>query len=140
VEGVRQRLPDLRQQLDLARDERRLPAPRPPRPSRGADDVSERELELLLDHQLNPPGSVEEVEKGQLAHLAPRHHASGNAQLVVERLAVLGPFRDLADRGDLYPVGEPLGQHRGAESKAAACDADRGGRAGFCRRGRPKRP
>ena len=70
-----------------------------------------RELDLLLDDQLDPPGAVDEVEEGELPHLAPGHDAAGDAQLVVERLAVLGPLRRGPDRGDLYPVGKPLRQH-----------------------------
>ena len=68
VEGVGQRLADLRQQLDLARDQRRLAAARAPRPAGGADDVAERELELLLDDQLDPARAVDEVEEGELPH------------------------------------------------------------------------
>jgi hypothetical protein len=117
VEGVRQRPADLRQQLDLRRHERRLAALGAARPAGCPDDVAEREVELLLDDQLDPPGAVDEVEKGELPHLAARQHASRDAELVVTRLARLGLLRRGPDRGDLRPVWEPLRQHRAADSK-----------------------
>ena len=87
------------------------PRARAPGPAGDADDVAESRVDLLLDDQLNPPGAVDEVEEGELPHLAAGHDAPGDAQLVVERPAVLGPLGRSPDRGDLFPVGKPLRQH-----------------------------
>jgi len=117
VERVGKRTADLRQQVELRGDERGLTATRAPGAPSHADDVAEVEVDLLFRDELDPARAVDEIEEGQLPHLAPRHDAPGNAVLVVERLPWLGLLGAGPDRSDLFPVWEPLRQHCAADSK-----------------------
>ena len=108
VEGVRQRRTVLREQLEVGDLQRRLAPARLRRMPLHADDVAEIDVDLLGD-QLDPAAPVDEVEERDLPHLAPRHHAAGEAELLrlvlrarLERLGVR------ADRSDLVPVGKAL--------------------------------
>ena len=120
VEHVRQRRAVLREQLEAGDLQRRLAPARLRRMSLHADDVAEVDVDLLGD-QLDPPAPVDEVEEGDLPHLAPGHHPAGEAELL--RL-VLGAWLERvglrADRSDLVPVGKALGKHR-ASLDGSAC-------------------
>ena len=86
--------------------QRRLAAARLGRMSLHADDVAEVDVDLLGD-QLDPAAPVDEVEERDLPHLAPRHHAAGEAELL--RLVLGARLERLglgADRSDLVPVGD----------------------------------
>ena len=115
VERVRQRRAVLRQQLELDHLQRRLAAARLGRVAGDADDVAEVDVDLARE-QLDPPAAVDEVEEGDLPHLAPREHAAREAKrLRVVGGAGLDRVGDLADGRDFVPVGKALRQH-GAEA------------------------
>src|SRR5688500_13925101 len=83
-----------------------------------ADDVAEVDVHLAGE-QLDPPAPVDEVEEGDLPHLAPREHASGEPEaLRLVGRAGLDLLRDVPDHRDLFPVGKALRQH-GSEAYAA---------------------
>ena len=86
VERVGERGADLGEQDELVDGERRLAAPRARGRAGDADDVAEIEVELtgaaLVAEQLDPPRAVDEVEERELAHVAPRHHSPGEAELL----------------------------------------------------------
>jgi hypothetical protein len=66
VERVGERAADLRQQLELRRDERRLTAARTPGAAGHADDVAEVEVDLLLRDELDPARAIDE-DRGRSA-------------------------------------------------------------------------
>ena len=112
VEGVRERPTDLRQQHELGDRQRRLaalrrgracPTRRPCRRGRGRAPCSAE--------QLDPPGTVDEVEEAELPHRAAGHDAPGERDLVLHRGTRFSPLGLRADGRDLVPVGKPLGQH-----------------------------
>src|SRR5207302_10044060 len=77
VESVRERPADLGEQGQLVDGERRLAAARAGGRAGGAHDVAEVEVELAglrgLAEELDPPGTVDEVEEDELAHGPPSH-------------------------------------------------------------------
>ena len=58
--------------------------------------------------QLDAPAAVDEVEEDELAHVAARHHATGEATRVGPFYPRLELLRLVAHARDLIPVGEPL--------------------------------
>ena len=56
-----------------------------------ADDVAEMDVDVAdparVAHELDAPRAVDEVEEDELAHLAPRHDAAGEAPRLVELAA-----------------------------------------------------
>src|SRR5207249_7425650 len=81
-------------------------------PTRGADDVTQVEVDLLVADQLDATRAVDEVEERELPHLAPSHDAPGDSVLQLERLPRLGLLGLGPNRSDLLPVRKPLRQHR----------------------------
>ena len=113
VKGVGERRADPRQHLEAVDEQRRLAAARPGRVAGDADDVAEVDVDLTGSvggaEQLDPAGTVDEIEKGELAVVAAGEDAPGEAS----RLGALAPrFEALGlepDGGDLVSVGEALG-------------------------------
>src|SRR5205085_8559652 len=103
VEGVRERRPDLREELELVGRERRLPAPRLRRPALGADDVAEVQVDLAraarVAEELDAAGAIDEVEEDELPVAAPRHHAAGDPARLPRLLPRLQPLRLRANVG-----------------------------------------
>ena len=137
VEGVRQRRAVLRQQLELDHLQRRLAAARLGGVAGDADDVAEVDVDLAGE-QLDPPAAVDEVEEGDLPHLAPREHASREP----ERLRLVGRARarhlvGAAVDGDDSPGREALRQHRRGESRAIRPRPRRTSASGASVAGRP---
>ena len=77
-----------------------------------ADDVAEVDVDLVGD-QLDAAAPVDEVEEGDLAHLAPCHHPSGEPEL----LRLVLPTR--LERLGLGPG--PQRSRPGRESASATC-------------------
>ena len=76
------------------------------------DDVAEVDVDLAA-RAAGSGRSVDEVEEGDLPHLAPRKHAPRQAErLRLVRRARLDLLGHDADGRDLVPVGEALRQHR----------------------------
>src|SRR5207248_11014843 len=90
VERVGQRAADLGEELQFGHGQGRLPASRTAGPTRGADDVTQVEVDLLVADQLDATRAVDEVEERELPHLAPSHDAPGDSVLQLERLPRLG--------------------------------------------------
>ena len=76
---------------ELVDDQRRLAAAALRRLADRADDVAEMDVDLAgargRAEELDPAAAVDEVEEDELAHVAPREHASGEPP----RLVALGP-------------------------------------------------
>ena len=116
VERVGERRPDAGEDVEAVGRERRLAAPGLRGVARDAGDVAEVDVDLAgsLDRadQLDAPAAVDELEEGELAHVAAREDAAGEAALLcgfaagLERLG-LGPHG-----GDLVPVRKALRFHR----------------------------
>ena len=112
VERVGKRRVDAREHLERVDLERRLASSRLRRRADDADDVAEMHVDLAraLDRaeQLDPPAAVDEVEEDELAHVAARHHAAGEAALRVGGCAVVEWLSLGANARDLVAVGEAL--------------------------------
>src|ERR687895_251391 len=85
------------------------------RSGRDADDVAEIDVHrpgtCLLAEELDAARTIDQVEKGELAVPAARHHAPGQAPLLIRLLAGLEFFRLGSNQRDVVPVGKPLRQH-----------------------------
>ena len=124
VERVGQRPLVAREQLELVDREARLAAAALRRPAGDADDVAEVDVDLAgalrLDEQLDAARAVDEIEEDELPHVAPRHHAAGDAVRPLALAAGLDPVGLGADVGDRRAVGKTLRRIRhGHESRAA---------------------
>ena len=75
--------------------------------------MSPRSTSTFSADQLDAAAPVDEIEERDLAHLAPRHDAAGEPELL---RFVLGARLELlglrTDRSDLVSVGKALRQHR----------------------------
>ena len=112
MERVGEGAADLREQHELVDGERRLAALRLHRRARGADDVAEVDVDragaILLAEELDAARAVDEVEEDELAHVAPREHAAGDAHRAVGGLARLERLGGGAHGGHVVAVGKAL--------------------------------
>ena len=127
VKGVGERRLDLGQQLQVVHRERGLSAPRPGRLADDPDDVAQVEVDRagapLLDQELKPPGTVDEVEEDQLPVPAPGQHAAGHSPLFLSFLARIEPLGLGPHRGDVDAVGKALGQSHGGRVYGTVSDS-----------------
>jgi hypothetical protein len=116
VERIRQRTPILAQEKELLDGDRGLPPPRLRRGTGHADDIAEGDVDHAaprrVAEQLDPPAAVDQIEKDQLAHLAPPEHPAGHTDGRVG----LGSGLELLGFGshglERHRVGKALRRHR----------------------------
>ena len=60
--------------------------------------------------ELDPPRAVDEVEEDELAHVAPGHHAAGDAHRLLGGLPRLERLGRGSNGGHLVAVGKRLGR------------------------------
>src|SRR5205085_256230 len=105
VERIRERRPDLREQLQLANGEGRLAALRLRRDARHADDVAEVEVDSAqlvgTREELDAAAAVDEVEEHELPQVAPAEDPAREPVLRRPGAPRLEPLRLCADRADL---------------------------------------
>jgi len=120
VERIGERAADLGEQGQLVDGQRRLAAPCLRRRAFCADQIAEVEVDLARAigraEELDAARAVDEVKEDDLAHVPPGHDPAGQAALRLGLLAGLERLGLGADRGDLVPVGEALGQRGHAAS------------------------
>ena len=115
VEGVGQRRPDGRQELQLVDDQARLTAPAPGRAADRTDDVAEVQVRVARRarrgrEQLDAARAVDEVEEDELAQVSSGHDAAGEAIGVFALYAGVDEVRLSAGYRDLDTVGKSLRQ------------------------------
>ena len=106
---------DAREGLEPVDGERGLAAARLGGTPDRRDDVAEMDVHLARAvggaEKLDAAGAVDEVEEGQLAHVAPSHHAPGETPLLRALAAGLELLGFCTHGGDRVAVGEALRGH-----------------------------
>ena len=97
--------------------ERRLAAARLRGSSGHPDDVPEMHVHVAdpagVAHELHASRAVDEIEEDELAHLAARHDAAGEAPRLVELGSGVDPVGRCPNVGDGVSIGEPLMSRHG---------------------------
>ena len=129
VEGVWQRASVASEDGQLFDGQGRLAAPRLRGPADDPDHVPEMDVDRTglgrVAHELDAARAVDEVEEDELAHLAARHDAAGQAAGVLSLLARLERIGLRADGCHFVPVGKALGSCHGRASLVRVLEVGR---------------